>query len=133
MAFTFFKRSLNSLIGVHVDLVRVMNLAITITPVDFGVIEGLRTLERQEALVAAGKSQTMHSRHLTSHAVDFMAYVNGVGAWDTPLYAQIADAVKTAATRIHVPIAWGGDWVSFKDEDHIELDRKAYPDEPLVA
>jgi peptidoglycan L-alanyl-D-glutamate endopeptidase CwlK len=62
-----------------------------------------------------------------------MAYVNGVGSWDPPLYVQIADSVKRAATRIHVPIAWGGDWVSFKDEDHIELDRNVYPEEQLVA
>src|SRR6202035_5175779 len=114
-------------------LVRVMNGAILITSVDFGIIEGLRTLERQKMLVAAGKSQTLHSRHVTGHAVDFDAFLNDAISWDVAYYAKIAEAVKTAAAQIKVPIAWGGDWVSFKDEDHIELDRNAYPDEPLVA
>ena len=40
--------------GVHPDLVRVVERAIQITTQDFRVQEGLRTLERQAALVARG-------------------------------------------------------------------------------
>ena len=133
MTFSFSKRSIDNLVGVHPDLVRVVTAALAITPVDFGIIEGRRTLERQKKLFAQGKSQTMHSRHLGGFAVDFAAFVDGVVSWDTPLYAQIADAMKTAARNVGVPVAWGGDWVSFKDGDHLELDRNVYPDEPLVA
>jgi peptidoglycan L-alanyl-D-glutamate endopeptidase CwlK len=52
--------------GVHPDLVRVVERAIQITTRDFPVQEGLRTRERQAALVARGASRTMNSRHLTA-------------------------------------------------------------------
>lgn len=97
MAFVLSKRSLQRLEGVHPDLVKVVKRAIQLTRVDFTVLEGLRTLERQKQLVAAGASKTMNSRHLTGHAVDLGAYVAGEVRWDWPLYHQIAAAVKRAA------------------------------------
>jgi peptidoglycan L-alanyl-D-glutamate endopeptidase CwlK len=133
MTFTFSQRSLDNLAGVHPDLVEVMTEALKISPIDFGIIEGLRTLERQKELFAAGKSQTMHSRHLTGKAVDFAAYIDGAITWENHYYEMIAHAVKIAAEKIGVKIVWGGDWTTFKDMDHIELERHAYPDEPLVA
>jgi peptidoglycan L-alanyl-D-glutamate endopeptidase CwlK len=39
----------------------------------------------------------------------------------------VADAFKKAAQELKVPIVWGGDWRTFKDGPHIELDRKSYP------
>lgn len=120
------KRSLDNLKGVHPDLAAVVHRAIQITPVDFAVIEGLRTVTRQKELVAAGASKTMNSRHLTGHAVDLAAYVNGI-RWDWPLYDAIAVAVKQAAKELEVAIVWGGDWTTFKDGPHFELDRRKYP------
>lgn len=134
MTFSFSKASLAHLVGVHPDLVKVMTAALAISPVDFGIIEGVRSLARQAELFTAKKSQTMNSRHLEGFAVDFMAYVDGVGTWEDKYYAEIAAAVKKAAFDLGVPIAWGGDWVTFKDMDHIELDHVAYPDKgKLVA
>ena len=130
---TFSQRSLGNLAGVHPDLVAVMTEALKVSPVDFGIIEGLRSRERQKEMVATGKSRTMNSRHLTGKAVDFMAYVDGKGTWEDKYYHSIAEAVKIAAAKLVVPITWGGDWTTLKDLDHIELDRHAYPDEPLVA
>jgi peptidoglycan L-alanyl-D-glutamate endopeptidase CwlK len=133
MTWTFSKRSLDNLAGVHPDLVKVMHAALAITPIDFGVIEGLRSLERQKEMVATGKSQTMNSRHLTGKAVDFAAYVDGKITWEDAPYVEIAIAVKKAAHSLVIPITWGGDW-AMRDLDHIELDRHAYPDEPeLIA
>jgi peptidoglycan LD-endopeptidase CwlK len=63
-------RSKQRLKGVHDDLVRVVERAIEITTVDFTVLEGLRTPERQKALYESGASQTLNSRHITGHAVD---------------------------------------------------------------
>lgn len=125
--FKLSKRSLSRLEGVHPDLVQVVMLAITLTEIDFGVTEGLRTVERQRALKAAGASQTMNSRHITGHAVDLVAYIGSSISWDWPLYYKIADAMKRAAQSLDIPITWGGDWKSFKDGPHFELDRKAYP------
>lgn len=120
-------RSLDRLRGVHPDLIHVVQLAIRLTPVDFTVLEGLRTKERQAQLVAAGASRTMNSRHLTGHAVDIAPLVGGTVSWDWPLYHRLAPAVKQAAAELGVAIVWGGDWKTFKDGPHWELDRKVYP------
>lgn len=125
--FRLSKRSLSRLEGVHPELVRVVKRAIEITPVDFAVTEGLRTRERQAELVEAGASRTMNSRHLTGHAVDLVAIVNGKVRWDWPLYPHIATAMKAAAKELGVVIVWGGDWKSLQDGPHYELDRKVYP------
>tara|TARA_R110000787_G_scaffold123616_1_gene234714 strand:+ start:567 stop:1157 length:591 start_codon:yes stop_codon:yes gene_type:complete len=114
--------------GVHPDLRRVIDRALQDSPLDFAVIEGLRTRKRQEQLVASGASQTMNSRHLTGHAVDLLPLdpTTGKGEFAWPLYDQLGPAVKTAAKKEGVPIVWGGDWNSFKDGPHFELDRRVY-------
>lgn len=125
--FTLGSRSRQRLEGVHPDLVRVVERAIGTTTVDFTVLEGRRTPERQRQLVAAGASQTMNSRHLTGHAVDLGAWVNSQVRWDWPLYYRIADAMKAAAQAEDVPIEWGGDWKTLKDGPHYQLPWKEYP------
>lgn len=126
MGFRLSQRSLSRMNGVHPDLVKVVKRAIEITEVDFAVTEGLRTKERQVQLVKAGASKTMNSRHLTGHAIDLVAVLNGKISWDWPLYYKIAAAMKQAAKELNVPIIWGGDWRTFKDGPHYELDRKFY-------
>jgi peptidoglycan L-alanyl-D-glutamate endopeptidase CwlK len=121
MGFKLGAMSLARLEGVHPDLARVFHRAIEITPVDFSVVEGLRTKERQAELVAAGASKTMNSRHLTGHAVDIAPYVGGTIRWDWPLFYQLAPAVKKAATELGVKVEWGGDWATFKDGPHWQL------------
>lgn len=125
--FKFSKRSEENLKGVHPDLARVVRRAITISAIDFGITEGLRTQARQDALFKAKATKTLNSRHLTGHAIDVVAYVAGQVRWDWPLYHRIADAMKKAAEIEKVPLEWGGDWVSFKDGPHFQLPRKEYP------
>lgn len=127
MTFKLGKRSQERLVGVHPDLVKVVERAITLTTVDFTVLEGLRTPERQAQLVKAGASQTMNSRHLTGHAVDLGAWVGGQVRWDWPLYHKIAKAMKMAASDLEIAIEWGGDWQSFPDGPHWQLPWKEYP------
>ena len=86
MSFNLSKRSKDRLKGVHPDLVAVVERAIELTGVDFGVTCGVRTIEEQEANVAAGRSQTMRSKHLPqedgySQAVDVVAYVGPEVSW----------------------------------------------------
>ena len=121
------RRSRDRLVGVHPDLVQVVEAAIARTPVDFMVTEGLRTPKRQAALVRAGASRTLNSRHVTGHAVDVCALVEGKVRWDWPLYPRIAGAFKAAALALDVPIVWGGDWPRLRDGPHFELDRSRYP------
>jgi len=127
MAFAFGARSRARLTGVHPDLVRVVELALTYSPHDFTITEGLRSVARQRELKAAGASQTMNSRHITGHAIDFAVLVGGKVRWDWPLYGQVAVAFKRAAKELNVPIIWGGDWKSLRDGPHVELDRRKYP------
>ena len=121
------ERSHQRLQGVHPDLQRIVLLAATLTDTDFIVTEGLRTVERQRQLVAKGASQTMNSRHITGHAVDLAATVDGEVRWDWPLYHRLATAMKEAARQLGIRMVWGGDWRSFKDGPHFELDRHVYP------
>jgi peptidoglycan L-alanyl-D-glutamate endopeptidase CwlK len=84
-------------------------------------------MDRQRSLFNSGASQTLNSRHLTGHAVDLGAWVDGGIRWDWPLYDRIANAMKRAANAEKVPIQWGGDWTSFKDGPHFQLPRDKYP------
>jgi peptidoglycan L-alanyl-D-glutamate endopeptidase CwlK len=125
--FTLGQRSKLRLKGIHPDLVKVVERAIKITEVDFTILEGIRTPERQKTLVEAGASQTLNSRHITGHAVDLGAWVGDEVRWDWPLYHKIAAAMKDASKQVNVPIEWGGDWRNFKDGPHFQLSRKTHP------
>ncbi|GLK47914.1 peptidase M15 [Brevundimonas intermedia] len=119
-------RSRSRLNGVHPALVAVVEAALTRSSVDFMITEGLRTPARQAGLVKAGASRTLKSRHLTGHAVDVAALVDGQVRWDWPLYGRIAQAFKSAALELNTSIVWGGDWKSLRDGPHFELDRRVY-------
>ena len=110
MSFKLSQRSLDRMQGVDERMVSVVKFAITATKTDFGVIQGLRTLEMQKALVAKGASQTMKSKHLDGLAVDLMAYIEGRGSWELNLYDDLADAMKEGANAAGVAVRWGAAW-----------------------
>lgn len=137
------QRSLSRLEGVHPDLVRVVKKAATLSDLDFTVLEGLRTVERQKQLMKQGATRTMNSRHITGHAVDLGAMIGGTVRWDWALYIKLAEVMRSASISENVPIRWGGTWKllsdikgpitakvlsrSFPDGPHYELHRAAYP------
>ena len=110
MTFKLSQRSIDKMEGVDADLVAVTKRAIELTKIDFGVIYGMRTIQEQEKLIAAGKSQTMKSKHLVGRAVDLMAYVDGKGCWELNVYDDLCDAMKEAAKELSVAIKWGAAW-----------------------
>ena len=110
MTFKLSKRSIDKMEGVDEKLVAVVERAIELTKIDFGVIYGMRTEEEQKKLVAAGKSQTMKSKHLVGRAVDLMAYVDGKGCWELNVYDDLCDAMADAAEELGVAIKWGAAW-----------------------
>lgn len=154
------RKSRNELIGVHADLVKVVNRAIEITSIDFSVHDGIRTIEEQTALVKSGASRTLESRHITGHAVDLIPIIKGKMCWDwEPIY-QIAEAVRKAALELKIPIRWGGSWdvlltsttgatkdivsnyvkrrkekkkKAFIDGPHYELPKSKYPIKTMVS
>ena len=110
MAYKLSTKSQERLKGVEPELKEVVYEAIKVTKIDYGVIEGLRTEEKQKQLVESGASQTMKSKHLEGRAVDLMAYVGGRGSWELNVYDEIADAMKEAAVKVDVAVRWGAAW-----------------------
>ena len=122
MGFKLSQRSLSKLTGVHPKLVEVVKLAITKSPLDFSISEGLRTVERQKELVAQKKSQTMKSRHLVGEAVDICVLLDGKANWDFDNYRIVAGVFKNCAAELGVKITWGGEWVTLKDGPHFQIE-----------
>lgn len=131
--FKFSQRSENNFKGVHPDLVKVVRRALQLSEIDFSVIEGLRTKERQARLFKQGTTKTLNSRHLTGHAVDIVPYPLD---WnDKEAFGKLAKAMFTAANELKVAIRWGGDWnrngrsddETFYDGPHFELLKAVYP------
>lgn len=125
-------RSLKILSTVKPDLQKVVNRAIEISEVDFGVIQGNRTQQQQDELYAQGRTKpgqkvtwTRNSRHIGGYAVDLLPFLNGKAEWDNNgklgLWPKIAKAMKQASSELNIPITWGGDWERTPDRPHFEL------------
>lgn len=114
--FKFSKRSLDNLCGVHPLLVAVVKEALAISDIDFGVTEGLRTIERQKHLVEKKLSQTMNSKHLKQadgwgHAVDLVPYIGEKISWQWSDIFIMASAIQSIIGPDKYPkIRWGGAW-----------------------
>ena len=122
--FKLSKKSLAKLSEVNPDLQKLVQNAIGLSTIDFGISEGMRTKERQQILYDTGKSQTMNSRHLTGHAVDVYAWKDGAVSWEFEDYETINVAFSQAAKLTNIPYVWGGSWKTFKDGPHFELKRE---------
>jgi len=139
-------RSEINLQSVHPDLAKVLRAAAQ-TPQPFIVDYGIRTIQAEEAAVASGHSETMHSRHLPdahfgnqAMAADVVALIDGqvnFAAGREPIvFGQIAQQVLAAATAAGVKIQWGGQpvgaWIDnvpshYRDWGHFQLDPSEYP------
>lgn len=120
------------LFGVHDHLQRIVREAASRCRFDIMVLEGRRSKQRQEKLVASGASRTMNSRHLTGHAVDLAPVLDTDGdgdvevSWHWPHYHKLAPIVKQSAEDLGLEVEWGGDWRSFKDGPHWQLPYRTY-------
>ena len=149
MTFKFSQNSLARLATVHPDMQRVARRAIELSPVDFSITQGKRTLDEQKRLYGKGRTAaqcrakgvpaeyarpqdqvvtwTLNSNHLSGNAIDVAPYINGKLEYDDNgklgLWPKIAKAFKDAARELGAPIEWGGDWTKTKDRPHFELVR----------
>jgi peptidoglycan L-alanyl-D-glutamate endopeptidase CwlK len=121
--FKFSSRSKEKLKGVDEKLVDVIEISLMESPYDFGITEGLRTIEKQKEYVRTGKSQTMNSYHLNGRAVDIVVYKDGKVTWDLKYYKEIADIVKEIAAEKGLKITWGGDWKTLVDGPHFQIEK----------
>jgi peptidoglycan L-alanyl-D-glutamate endopeptidase CwlK len=127
MTFKFGEKSKARMRGINDQLIEVAELALLISPIDFGIPKhgGLRTAEEQQALFDGGTSQLdgsiKKSYHQSGMALDVFAYVDGKASWNEDHLTIIAAAMLEAANRLSVSLRWGGHWKNFKDMPHFEV------------
>lgn len=133
------ERSKKNLIGVHPDLVRVIEKASERPPYDFTVTEGVRTVERQQELYAQGRTKqgsivtnvdgvNKKSNHQPKadgygYAVDLYPHSGVKGRLevnDVPALTKVANHILAVAKSLGVNIEWGGNW-RMRDYPHFEL------------
>lgn len=109
MGYVIGRESRAKLQGVHPELVKLAERAIQITPIDFAVHDGVRTIEQQKKNLASGASHTLDSRHLYGLAVDLVPIKAGKLSWDWEDYWPMVSAVMKAAKELGMDyIEWGG-------------------------
>ena len=109
---------------VHPVLVAAFSSVKDIVPFKIFAIEGARSPERQKMLVWAGKSKTLHSKHLIQpdgfcHALDIGIIIDGKANWEHKNFLILANAVKSISDKVD----WGGECFGsrFIDADHFQL------------
>lgn len=129
MTYKFSKNSLEKLKDVKPILFDLCQTALSISPIDFAIVQGVRTQAYQNELYEQGRTRpgkivtwTRDSKHIGGRAIDFAAYVDGTITWDEQYYLPIVNAFKRAAELMNVQIECGADWPPKKrDYGHIEL------------
>lgn len=147
MAFQLGNRSASKLEECHPDLLKIVQLALKVSEVDFGVAEGYRSPERQKSLFDQGKSKIdginrkgMHN-YRPSKAIDIFAYHPDLAtrrkiAYDFNTICYLGGVLQSCAQilraqgKISHTLRWGGNWdrdgviihdQSFDDLVHFEL------------
>jgi|TARA_R110000803_G_scaffold114921_2_gene183359 peptidoglycan L-alanyl-D-glutamate endopeptidase CwlK len=127
MGFQLSNNSMMNLAGVDSRLIDIADVAIKLSPIDFGIPStgGLRTTEDQAKLFEEGVSKAdgvnNKSYHQTGKALDVYAYVDGKASWDKLHLATIAAAMLQASSQLGYELKWGGLWKSWQDYPHFEI------------
>ena len=121
----FGKKSIERLEGVNPRLRLVLKELVKI--MDVTIIEGVRSQERQDKLVAEGKSKTKFSKHIEGKAVDLAPYP--IDWEDRDTFYYMGGMLRGIGQQMNIPVRYGGDWDSdgntkdnnFDDLVHVEL------------
>ena len=129
--YTFGKRSEENITGVHPALIRVVRRAMSMQVMDFSIIEGFRTDERQEKLYDQGRTTkgaivtwTLNSRHKMQpsgygEAFDLTPYP--IDWEDENKFWMLRGVMLAAAAieKVEIEYLSGG-----RDLPHVQLKRK---------
>jgi len=131
MTYSLSARSKDNLKGIDADIIALVNLALTRSPIDFGIPThgGLRTAAVQKSLFDKGVSRCDGTRNKSAHqsgkAFDFYAYTNGVASWDAVHLAILYGVFAACAVELNLTLIWGGTFGSDSyhgwDMGHIEV------------
>ncbi len=126
----------------HKDIQLIMDEAIKITNVDFGIAEGYRSIEKQQQYFKEGKSKidgvSKKGKHnySPSLAVDIYPYFENGAKWDNEHLSYLSGIIHAVSEilfadgKISHKVRWGGNWdmdgiilidQSFDDRPHFEL------------
>lgn len=118
----FSARSLRNLASCHNQLQSLFHTVII--EHDCAVLCGHRGKDEQDYLFALGRSQLQYprSKHNTSpsSAVDVVPWP--LDWQNIDRFIAFGESVKIIAEAMKIKIIWGGDWKTFKDYPHFELD-----------
>lgn len=134
MKYSFGKTSKSRLATCEEDIQKVLNLAIERTPIDFGIAEGHRPIERQQKLYAQGRTEPGQivtqidglkkkgkHNYYPSRGVDIYAFIDGKAVWEEVPLAVISGVILSCAKELGIAWEWGGFWKSFKDYPHHQI------------
>ena len=134
--FRFSKKSLAQLDTVDPRLKALAIQVLSVSPIDFTIVQGRRTVAQSAQNIKNGTSflsDPSKSKHVTGEAIDFAPYVNGKLDWDDrEKFWTIAKLFKQEAEKMGIKVRLGADWKgsgSYKDEvqrgtfdgGHVEL------------
>jgi len=119
MMFRLGSRSWRNMQGLHPNIGFMVTEAIKITPVDFTVFEGVRTMEKQREYVESGASKTMDSYHLYGLAVDLVPFISGSVRFEEMPMRKVVEACKSVIVAHGLGIEngwdlWGWDMWHFQ-------------------
>lgn len=141
--------SIEKMKGVHPKLIELMKKAISNSPYDFKIVQGLRTAAYQNELYQQGRTRpgkivtkldgyNRKSNHQAKadgygHAVDiavcghydqngnYVKCTTDAEMFDNKKLVEISRHVKAVAKEMGLDIVWGGDWKTLYDTPHYEL------------
>lgn len=126
--FVFGTSSKAELKTVHPELQKMAKLALEYSPVDFRVIQGVRTAAEQLAAYKSGHSRIKTGgRHQFGCAIDVMAIDPKTGklTWEPiSLYTKIREAFQKASAELKIPLRT---LESIGDYGHFELPKSYMP------
>ncbi len=134
--FRFSKKSLAQLDTVDPRLKALAIQVLSVSPLDFTIVQGRRTVAQSAENIKNGTSflsDPSKSKHVTGEAIDFAPYINGGIDWNNrENFWTIAKLFKQEAEKMGIKVRLGADWNnsgSYKDEvqrgtfdgGHVEL------------